>query len=89
MNLVYNLKVVPKTLIFDLPRNNGNSISYDALESIKNGYIVNTKYETGSKIFRIPHIIVFANTRPDVEKLSADRWTLKKIIDSTLVSKGI
>lgn len=64
-------------VVFDLPRNNGNKISYSALEAIKNGLIVNTKYETGSKLFNSPHIIVFSNMAPCVDAMSGDRWVIK------------
>ena len=64
-------------VVFDLPRNNGNKISYSALEAIKNGLIVNTKYETGSKLFNSPHIIIFSNMAPDVVAMSGDRWVIK------------
>lgn len=63
-------------VIFDLPRNNGNKISYDAVESIKNGMVCNTKFETGYKMFEPPHIFVFANQPPQKEKLSEDRWNI-------------
>jgi len=63
-------------VVFDLPRNNGNKISYSALEAIKNGLIVNTKYETGSKIFNCPHVIVFSNMPPEVGSMSIDRWKI-------------
>lgn len=65
-----------RCIIFDIPRNNGNSVSYSAIESIKNGLIVNTKYETGFKVFNPPHIIVFSNEAPDISKLSVDRWNI-------------
>jgi len=64
-------------VVFDLPRNNGNKISYSALEAIKNGLIVNTKYETGSKLFNSPHIIVFSNMAPETDSMSLDRWVIK------------
>jgi len=64
-------------VVFDLPRNNGNKISYSALEAIKNGLIVNTKYETGAKLFNAPHIIVFSNMPPCVDAMSGDRWVIK------------
>ena len=59
---------------FNKKRGYGNKISYDAIESIKNGLICNTKFETGYKAFGEVHIIVFANMEPDYEKLSEDRW---------------
>lgn len=75
MNILYNANMDNTNLvIFDLPRMNGNNISYSALESIKNGMICNTKYETGSKLFNPPHILVFANEAPDRTAMSADRF---------------
>lgn len=67
-------------LIIDVPRNNGNNISYSAVECILNGMITNTKFETGVKVFNAPHVVVFSNYEPDTEKLSEDRWSIKKII---------
>lgn len=79
MNLIFNNNMDECNLIiFDIPRNHGGKISYDSLESIKNGLVCNTKYETGVKIFNSPHIIVFANAPPDnPELLSSDRWVIK------------
>lgn len=68
-----------KIVIWDLPRNNGNKISYDAIESVKNGMICNTKFETGTKIFDPPHIIIFSNEQPEEENLSKDRWNIINI----------
>lgn len=68
-----------RCVIFDLPRNNGNRISYDAIESIKNGMIVNMKYETGGMCFRSPHVLVFANSPPNEEALSNDRWHVREL----------
>ena len=80
VNLVFNQDMDNcNTIVFDIPRNNGNSVSYSAIESIKNGMIVNTKYETGYKLFNPPHIFVFANEPPETEKLSMDRWVIKNI----------
>ena len=66
-----------KCIFWDLPRSTRGSISYSTLESVKNGLVCNTKYETGVKAFNPPHIIVFANFPPEkVEELSADRWKI-------------
>lgn len=75
MNLIYKTDMDKHNLmVFNLPRNHGNKISYSALEAIKDGLVCNTKYETGSKIFNAPHIIVFANAEPEYDKMSQDRW---------------
>lgn len=89
MNILFNKIIIGKTVVFDLPRNNGNKISYDALESIKNGVIVNTKYETGEKLFCKPHVFVFANVPPEEEKLSLDRWCIYEIVNKTLVKRNV
>lgn len=65
--------------IFHFTRSVENFISYEALESIKDGIFYNTKYESGMVIFNPPHIICFANFEPNLEKLSKDRWIIKKI----------
>ena len=69
-------------VMFDIPRAHGGSISYSSLESIKNGMVCNTKYETGVKVFNSPHVIIFANFPPDKpELLSDDRWNVVNIGD--------
>lgn len=66
-------------MIIDVPRANGNNISYKAIESIKNGLIYSPKYEGGYKLFNSPHVIVFANAEPKFTELSDDRWVVKNI----------
>jgi len=91
MNLVFNQDMErTETVIFDIPRANHGNISYASLEAIKNGLVCNTKYETGSKVFNPPHVIVFANYPPeDEEKLSSDRWHVREIRGDKLVDKNV
>lgn len=80
INIVYNTDMnKTKTVIFDLPRNHGNKISYSAIESIKNGLVCNTKFETGYKVFNAKHVFIFANQPPIEENLSSDRWNIIEI----------
>lgn len=80
INIIFNLEMTEVTMIiFDIPRNNGNKISYSAVECIKNGMITNTKFETGIKVFNNVHVIIFSNDKPDETQLSSDRWIIKKI----------
>lgn len=82
MNIMFNANMDKTNLVvFDLPRNNGNKISYSALESIKNGLICNTKYETGNKLFDPPHIIIFANQEPEWDSMSTDRFKVLRVDD--------
>ena len=81
MNLVFNQDMdETNTVIFNVPRGHREKVSYSSLEAIKDGMIVNTKYETGYKVFNSPHIIVFANFPPDMTTLSADRWIVKNVV---------
>jgi len=82
MNIVFNTDMEKcRMIIFDLPRGTGSKISYTSLEAIKDGFITNTKYETGCKAFNPPHLVVFANFEPEnIERLSADRWKVKEIV---------
>jgi len=82
MNIVFNTDMDKcRMIIFDLPRGTGNKISYTSLEAIKDGFITNTKYETGCKAFNPPHLVVFANFEPDdIDRLSKDRWKIEEIV---------
>ena len=81
MNLVFNQNMDEcSCVMFDIPRANRGAISYASLESIKNGMVCNTKYETGVKVFNSPHIVIFANFPPeDEDLLSADRWVISEL----------
>jgi len=86
INLVFNNDAEDlKIIIWDIPRCNLGAVSYSAIESIKNGLVCNTKYETGTKCFNPPHILIFANDLPaNPENLSVDRWRIYKIQNKTL-----
>ena len=71
--------VYPELIIYDVPRCNLNYISYDALESIKNGLFFSGKYESGQVVMNCPHLLVFANEEPEYEKMSRDRWRVSRI----------
>nr|WAE42447.1 MAG: replication associated protein [Cressdnaviricota sp.] len=80
INLVFNNDMDScRCVIWDLPRNTGNKISYDTIESVKNGMVCNTKYETGIKLFNSPHIFVFSNEPPEEDKMSSDRWIIEEL----------
>jgi hypothetical protein len=68
-----------KTFFFDCPRSKqGDFIQYDFLEELKNGLIFSPKYESKLKYMQQkPHVVVLMNERPDMSKLSADRYCVK------------
>lgn len=70
-------------VIFDLPRgldSEEGKYIYEVIECFKNGQFLSTKYNTQIKLFRTPHVLVFANFQPALDApLSLDRWDIKKI----------
>ncbi len=81
MNILFNYDCDSlEMIIIDIPRKNGNNISYSAVECILNGMITNTKYETWTKVFNPPHLVVFSNFEPDTDNLSMDRWKITEIL---------
>lgn len=67
----------PDVVLIDLPR--GGGVDYTTLEQIKDGLGYCGKYEGGMVTMNPPHLVVFANTPPIREKLSADRWDVQNI----------
>lgn len=66
--------------MFDFPRSlDPQYLSYQAIESVKNGYFYSGKYESGMYRDNVKHVFVFANVYPDENQLSKDRWVIKEI----------
>lgn len=74
----YNYEPV---VIFDLARSQEEKLDgvYMAIECFKNGRIFSPKYHSHTKVFRVPHVIIFANFAPDKTKLSEDRWKVHNV----------
>lgn len=73
-------------VFFNVPRDSDDQgmISYKALESLKDGLITSTKYESSTLVFNSPVVWVFSNNRPEMSKLSQDRWKIYKILNNEL-----
>lgn len=71
----------PGIILFDVPRCTEGRISWQSIEQCKNGLAFSAKYESKPIVFDCPHIICFSNEEPDRAKLSADRWSIHRIIE--------
>lgn len=70
----------PELIIIDLPRGfDKDYLSYNGIEEIKNMFFYSGKYEGGMVDGNPPHLIVFCNELPKVEKMSKDRWVIVDI----------
>lgn len=80
----------PKSRLYliDLPRSInkiGCGSFWSAIESIKNGYVYDDRYNFRECYFDSPNIWVFANTIPEQDFLSRDRWKYWQVVDDELV----
>lgn len=76
---IYHAYNRERAIFLDLTRTSQEKVPYEVLESFKNGGFLATKYQSRYVTFEIPHVIVFANYRPDESALSADRWDIRVI----------
>ncbi len=66
--------------VFDMCRcNDGQYWPFQFMECLSNGWFFSTKYMGGTKIFKRPKIVVFCNQKPDMTKLSMDRYEIYNI----------
>lgn len=66
-------------VIIDNPRNEFGNINFSAIEELKNGFLYSGKYEGGRIHGLQPHVIIFANSPPQKNKLSEDKLKIVKI----------
>jgi len=69
--------------IFDLSRSKPADWAKDdvssAMEGIKNGMFMSTKYECKMVLMKCPHVWVFSNQLLNLSSMSADRWKIWEI----------
>lgn len=76
-------------VIFDLARDTEDYCPYRAMEAFKNGRFFSPKYTSCLKVFKPPHVVVFANYEADLSKLSFDRWDCISLDDFKISSNPI
>ena len=65
--------------VFDLSRSQETHVNYEVIESVKNGVVFSTKYQSAMKVYKTPHVVIMANFAPDESKMSADRWDIRRL----------
>lgn len=76
----YSESGCPREFYIDWPRNKPmEQFPYEVLESLKNGWFLSTKYGSRLVKFAVPHVVVFANSPPDMLALSEDRLIIKEL----------
>lgn len=86
--VMYNQKNddYPRIIIINVPRSSQDYLSYTGLEELKDMCFFSGKYEGGMICGPCPHVIVFANSEPEYDAMSADRWKVTKIVPDNLLN---
>jgi hypothetical protein len=80
VDMAYSYDESTRILFLDCPRSKqGEFIQYDFLEQVKDGRLYSSKYESRMKLFTVPHVVVLMNERPDMTKLSSDRYDIRVV----------
>jgi len=70
----------PEVIVVPVPRSYDEKyLSYEGLENCKDMYFYSGKYEGAAVCGNPPHVFVFTNFYPDIEKMSEDRWVIWQI----------
>lgn len=79
-------------VVFDIPRTfSGQGIPddvYGFCEKLKDGMLWSPKYESETKFFKPPKVIIFANTLPNRSKWTDDRLIEYTLHDGSLCKEG-
>jgi len=74
-DIAHAIDVTKRIFLFNLPRGGMEFLQYSILEQLKDRMVFSPKYASQTKILLYqPHVIVFCNERPDMTKMSADRY---------------
>jgi len=76
-DLAHTIQESKRFFLFDLPRSQSEYLQYSVLEQLKDRFVFSPKYNSRTKILHhVPHVVVFMNEHPDMNKLSGDRYDI-------------
>lgn len=76
-DLAFAIDETKQFFFFDLPRSSAEFLQYTVLEQLKDRCVMSNKYQSRVKFIKNnPHVVVFMNERPDMSKLSSDRYNI-------------
>lgn len=65
--------------LFNIPRGGMEFLNYTVLEQLKDRMVYSPKYGSRMKILdRNPHVVVFCNEEPDLNKMTVDRYIIER-----------
>lgn len=76
-DLAFAIDCSKRVFVFDIPRGQSEYLQYSILEQLKDRMVFSPKYESSTKILRErPHVVVFMNEQPDMNKMTRDRYRI-------------
>lgn len=78
----------PRVILVNIPRGKKDHLNYGVIEECKDMFFHSGKYKGSTVSGPRPHVIVFANDRPDTSQMSTDRWRIARIVDEELHWEG-
>lgn len=77
-DMAYAVDPVKRIFFINVPRGSMEFLQYSLLEQLKDRLVFSTKYQSEMKVLTYtPHVIVFSNEYPDMNKLSEDRVIIR------------
>lgn len=87
-DLVYNVEPSAAGYVFDIPAAvKEEFLPYSLMEKIKDGVLVSTKYEGGTKLLNSSKVIVLANIGPDPTKFKKNRLQVYSPVKNLLTGE--
>lgn len=68
-----------RVVFIDCKRSEAELLDYRFLESLKDGWMQNGKYQSTTFFFEVPHVVCMMNEYPDLTKLSSDRYIIHSV----------
>jgi len=82
----FEVKRYPTLILIDVNRSKNNSISYGAIEDIKNHILFSGRYNSQAITGKNPpHVVVLSNYLPNINQLTRDRWVLYQVRNNDLL----
>lgn len=70
---------------FNLTRTTTERVNYEAMEALKDGLLFSAKYESETKVFTPPKMVVMSNNYPNYDSMSLDRWCVYELKGGALI----
>ena len=81
---------LPQIILINVPRSQDTDcLSWQGIEEIKDMFFFSPKFQGGMICGAAPHVVIFSNQAPPMEKLSKDRWQIHRLSEQQLKSGAL